>query len=186
MIKNTLYNIIEYFTNPQETINNISEDRVEIEKLGVIGIVFSFFALVFQSSNRIDTSILAGTIFILLALIYTVFIIGFSLSIGKKPLIDTPKVFWFLFSVGIIDLAIIIIFPLSFIANWILGIVALGVFIFKLYYLIVGISRIFQIAKSTAILILLSPYIIIAVILILILVSSYITISGAIQDVVSM
>ncbi|MEN2997973.1 MAG: hypothetical protein ABDH28_02920 [Brevinematia bacterium] len=182
MLKELVYSVIDYFLDPKRTIEKISNDSVEIEKLGIIGGISTFFASLFGLFSRIDIGILGASIYLLFALIYAVFVIGFSLVIGKKPSIDTPKVFWFLFSIGIIDLLVIIFFPISLLARWVMSIVVAVVFFIKLYYLITGISTIFRIPRSTAFLIILSPHILAGVILMLVLTSSYVTISGALES----
>lgn len=182
MLKEIIYSTLDYFLDPKGTIEKISKGHLPIEKLGIIGLFTMFFSFLFSYFSRIDTGIIGSTLFIISVIIYSIFIVGFSLAIGKKPSIDVPRIIWFLLSIGIIDIIIILLFPLSFIAKWILNISLIVVFFIKLYYLIMGISIIFRVSKSTAFLIILSPYIIIGIILLLTLISSYFAISGAIEE----
>lgn len=183
MVKDVVFSVLDYFTNPAGTIEKAVNNSLEAEKLGIVGLVMMFFSTLFTSPSRIDTGVLLTLVYILLVIVYTVFIIGFAVSMGKKPIIDIPKVFWFLVSIGIVDALVILFFPLSLVAGWVMPLALGVVFFVKLYYLIGGISAIFRVSKSTALVIILSPYVIVGVLMLLFLVSSYITLSGAVETV---
>ncbi|MCS7299867.1 MAG: hypothetical protein RMJ37_07950 [Spirochaetia bacterium] len=182
MIKNLVYDAINYFTSPSEVTTRVLNDDIDIERLGIVGLVLTFFSVVV--SARIDVGFWIGFTFVVLAFTYAIFVIGFLMAIGRKPSIDVPKVFWFFFSVGIIDALVIAFLPLSALVGWLgslLSVVALGL---KIYYLMIGVSKIFNISRSFAFIVLFSPYVVILVVLVLLLISSYTTISGALESMI--
>lgn len=181
MIK-IMYSILDYFLTPKKTIENIANDSIEIEKLAIVGIISYLIATTITFFSRVDTGLIGSTFFLISSIIYGIFIIGFALIIGKNPSISAPKILCFLLSLGIIDLIVVSLFPISLLANWILDIGILTTIFLKLYYMIYGTSKIFNIPKSSSLLIILSPYIIFAIIVILLLFSSYIVISGALES----
>ncbi|MFN4245832.1 MAG: hypothetical protein ACK4F9_06800 [Brevinematia bacterium] len=180
MLRELVYSIIDYFLKPKETIDKISSNPADVEKLGIIGATTTFLSIVL-SYSKINIGILLGLSYVLLMVIYAIFIIGISVSIGKKPVIEIPKIFWFLFSIGIIDILTILTFPISIVIKPLFFITLLVIFTIKLYYLIVGISKLFEIPKSTAFFIIISPYIVIGIFIIFTLISSYTTVIEAIE-----
>lgn len=184
MIKNLVYDAINYFTSPSDITTRVSNNDIDIEKLGIVGALLTFFSV--AVSVRIDVGFWMGFAFIILAFVYAIFVIGFLMAIGRKPSIDVPKVFWFFFSVGIIDALVIAFLPLSLLVGWLGSILSLVTVGLKIYYLVIGVSKIFNVSRSFAFIVLFSPYVVILVVIVLLLISSYTTISGALESMMEL
>ena len=180
MVRDFVYLVMDYFLKPRKTIEKISLDPTNIEKLGIIGAITTFISVLLTYS-KINIGMIMGITYIILLTMYTIFVIGVTLSIGKKPVIEVPKVFWFFLSIGIIDNLLIIVFPISILVKPLFSITIFLVLAIKIYYLIVGTSILFKVSKSTALLIVISPYVIIGILGIFALISSYTTITEMLE-----
>lgn len=177
--------LFKYLFNFEGYLKDLLENKTKIEVLGMIGLIFTFFSTLFMLSSRLDVGIITSIAVLLLNMIYTIFIIGLLLVIGKRNQVPSYNVFWFFFSVGLIDILVILSYPLTLVIGFLKPLILFTTFVLKVYYLIVGNSKIFNISKGTSFIALLSPYVVILIFFILIITSSYITLSGIINDIES-
>lgn len=175
--------ILKYLFNFKSYLNELLEGKTKIEVLGIIGLIFTFFSTLFILSSKLDVGIVLSTMVLVLNLIYAIFIIGLLGVIGKESKIPAYSVFWFFFSVGLIDIFVILLYPIMLLLGFLKPLIFFIVLVLKIYYLVVGNSKIFNISKGTSFLAILSPYVVVLIFFILMITSSYITISGIISDI---
>jgi len=140
----------------------------------IIGITVSFLSYLVLETN-IEVGFWLGITNLTVGVIYVLLIVGISWVLSKSTHLHPAQVFWFMFSVGIIDSLIIFSVPLKFLIPQFFAIIVVAVIITKIFYLTKGLSTIFNIPKTTSLLILASPYVLALIVILVSLVVTYLS-----------
>ncbi len=166
----------KFFFNFREFLDEIQNDSSVLPTLGVVGIIVSYFSS-FLYSERIDVALLSPLLGIIVYFTFITFLIGIVILMGKKSVIETSNLLWFFFSLGLIDILWIVLWGLIAFVN-LKFFIFLVTFTWKLVYATIGLSRFINTSKGTALLIILSPTVIIGIILIIVLAIGYYSLQG--------
>jgi hypothetical protein len=174
--------IVSYLFSLDKYLKDLKEKRTEI--LGLIGITVSFLSYLILESN-IEVGFWLGIINLTVGVIYALLIVGISWVLSKSTYLHPAQVFWFMFSVGIIDSLVIFSISLKFLVPQLFFLIVIAVVITKIFYLTKGLSTIFNIPKTTSLVILASPYVLTLIIILVGLVVTYFSLYKELRELIN-